>query len=65
MALSDFCTQYGLSDEILAKLAKNGYTHTRTLQFVQTNDLNAIGFMLGEVTEMKDAVERWALPLLW
>jgi hypothetical protein len=64
MALSEFCTQYGLSDEILAKLTKNGYTRTRTLRFVQTDDLNTIGFMLGEVAEMKDVVEQWALPLL-
>jgi hypothetical protein len=64
MALSEFCTQYGLSNEILIKLTKNGYTRTRTLRFVQTDDLSAIGFMLGEVAEMKDAVERWALPLL-
>ena len=64
MALSKFCTQYGLSNEILIKLTKHGYTYTWTLHFVQTNDLNAIGFMLGEVAEMKDAVEQWALPLL-
>ena len=64
MPLSTFCTQYGLSDEILAKLTKNGYTRTRTLRFIQTDDLNKIGFMLGEVAEMKDAVEQWTLPML-
>ena len=64
MALSEFCTRYGLSDEILTKLTKNGYTRTRTLRFVQTDDLNMIGFMLGEVAEMKDVVEQWTLPSL-
>jgi len=64
MTLSEFCTRYGLSDEILTKLTKNGYTRTQTLRFVQTDDLNTIGFMLGEVAEMKDAVEQWTLPSL-
>ena len=64
MPLFMLYTQYCLSDKILAKLTKNGYTCAQTLHFIQTDDLNKIGFMLGEVAEMKDAVEQWTLLML-
>ena len=64
MPLSDFCAQYGLSTSVLNKLTTNGFIRTRNLRFIQTEDLGTIGFLLGEVAEMKDAVERWAVPSL-
>jgi hypothetical protein len=59
MPISDFCAQYGLSTGVLNKLTTNSFIHTCSLRFVQTEDLGTIGFLLGKVAEIKDAVERW------
>src|SRR5882762_4722006 len=64
MPLSDFCAQYGLSTSVLNKLTTNGFIRTSSLLFIQTVDLGTIGFLLGEVAEMKDVVEQWAVPSL-
>lgn len=64
MPFSDFCRQYGLSSNILDKLIQNGFNRTRSLRFTRPEDLKEIGFLLGEVAEMKDAVEQWSVPRL-
>jgi hypothetical protein len=64
MPLPDFCAQYGFSTSVLNKLTTNGFICTRSLRFIQTVDLGTIGFLLGEVVKMKDAVKQWAVPSL-
>ena len=61
MLLSDFCTQYGLSTSVLNKFTTNSFICMCSLHFIQTGDLGTIGFLLGEVAEMKDTVEQWAI----
>ena len=58
--LADFCTQYNLSDDILNKFTKNAYTHARMLRFVKITDLEKMGFLLGEIAGLRDAVEQWS-----
>ena len=64
MPFSDFCRQYGLSSNVLDKLIQNSFNCTRSLRFTCPEDLKEIGFLLGEVAEMKDAVEQWSVPCL-
>ena len=58
MLLSDFCTQYVLSTSVFNKPTTNSFICMCSLHFIQTGDLGTIGFLLGEVAEMKDTVER-------
>jgi hypothetical protein len=61
-SLVDFCNQYHLSSNVLAKLQDNAYTDASQLQFVQITDLKEMEFKLGEVASLRVAVERWSVP---
>jgi hypothetical protein len=60
--LSEFCEQYSLGPNILRKLQDNFYTHARVLRFVTIDELKEMDFRLGEIAELRDAVERWSIP---
>ncbi|KAG1852248.1 hypothetical protein DFJ58DRAFT_791257 [Suillus subalutaceus] len=61
MSLADFCIAFELSQDILTKLADNGYTGMRTIRYIIVSELKEMGFKNGEITAMKDAVARWAM----
>jgi hypothetical protein len=57
-----FCAEYDLGDNILSKLIKNAYKEARFLRFVTIAELKEMGFQLGEIAAIRDAVERWSVP---
>ncbi|KAI5992525.1 hypothetical protein EDD15DRAFT_2168109 [Pisolithus albus] len=56
----EFCTRYDLGDTILKKLQENSFRKARSLHFLSIKDLKEMGFVHGEVAELRDAVEQWS-----
>lgn len=62
MSLVEFCERYNLGDNILARFTENFYREARVLRFVTIDELKEMGFRLGEIAGLRDAVESWSVP---
>ncbi|KAG2063051.1 hypothetical protein BDR04DRAFT_1164312 [Suillus decipiens] len=60
--LDEFCTEYDLGNDIHTKFIQNAYKEARFLRFVTIAELKEMGFRLGEIAALRDAVERWSVP---
>ncbi|KAG2069511.1 hypothetical protein BDR04DRAFT_1156536 [Suillus decipiens] len=58
MPLNKFCAKYDLGNTIHAKFAENAYKEAQFLHFVTIPELKEMGFQLGEIAALCDAVER-------
>jgi hypothetical protein len=64
MRLQDFCMCFELSDTIQQKLDGMKITGPHGLRFVTDLDLRDVGKLdVGELGDVRDAQERWALGL--
>lgn len=61
MSIDDFCELYNLGGAILGKFTENGFTRARMLRFIHIEELKEMGFKIGEIAGMKDAVETWSV----
>jgi hypothetical protein len=52
MPLETFCTMNGLSPKIIKKFTANDYLHARYLHFILIVELEAMGFMRGEIAAL-------------
>ncbi|OAX40797.1 hypothetical protein K503DRAFT_798526 [Rhizopogon vinicolor AM-OR11-026] len=60
--LNMFCAEYDLGDNIHLKLINNAYKEAQFLCFVTIAELKEMGFQLGEIAAIRDAVEQWSVP---
>jgi hypothetical protein len=60
LPIADFCQQHQLDNDVLHKLMDNRYKNVRTLRFITIADLKEMGFLPGEIGELRDAVEKWS-----
>lgn len=58
--IDDFCQQHQLDNDIRQKFKDNRYKNARTLRFVSLGELKEMGFLPGEIGELRDAVEKWS-----
>jgi hypothetical protein len=63
MTIKEFCTEYGLCDSMVQKFQTHGYECARVLRFLTIDDANAIGLRLGEIAELRDAIEKWSVAM--
>ena len=61
--LEDFCSQFGVDISVHQKLSNEGYKTSHHLQYATVSELKEVGFRIGEIASLKDAVVRWSLPL--
>jgi hypothetical protein len=61
MTIMEFCAQYGLCNETVQKFNAHGYERARVLHFLTVDDAKGIGFRLGEIAKLRDAIERWSV----
>jgi hypothetical protein len=61
--LATFCEIYALADSIKRRLQENAITGSHAFSHMSTNDLQAMGFKLGEVIDLKEAIKEWAQKL--
>jgi hypothetical protein len=64
MPLSQFCTDFKLSDVVLEKFCDKGYQDAHALRFVTIDELKEMKFHLGEIAALRDAVEMWSVPCI-
>jgi hypothetical protein len=56
-----FCKSFDLDDNIGKKLLDNGYWSTQTFIHIKEEQLEKMGFLLGEIAELKVTVREWAV----
>jgi hypothetical protein len=61
MTITDFCAQNELGDGTLQKFNAHGYERARVLRFITLDDVTKMGLRLGEIAELRDAIERWSV----
>jgi hypothetical protein len=60
MDLDTFCTVYQLPDAVLHHFRDNAITGTHAFSHITDGDLAGMGFKIGEVIDLKEAVRTWA-----
>ncbi|KAJ6545824.1 hypothetical protein DFH09DRAFT_1508674 [Mycena vulgaris] len=63
LPITDFCSIYELDNSIRDKLVANGYRNASVFYLIKLGELPAMGFLPGEIAELQDAVQQWAIPL--
>jgi hypothetical protein len=63
MDLTTFCIIYTLADSIKQRLQDNAITGTHAFPHMTSTDLQDMGFKLGEVIDLKEAIKEWAQVL--
>ncbi|KAJ7616634.1 hypothetical protein FB45DRAFT_1008066 [Roridomyces roridus] len=58
--IEEFCSTYELDDDILAQFKKHKFKRSAALEFVEVSELAEMGFVKGEVAEIRAAVRSWA-----
>ena len=60
MDIKTFCMVYLLPNTILQYFHENTITGTHTFSHITDTDLAHMGFKIGEVIDLKEAVNTWA-----
>ncbi|KAG1724791.1 hypothetical protein EDB19DRAFT_1834041 [Suillus lakei] len=60
--LDEFCTEFDLGNNIHAKFTKNAYKEAQFLHFVMISKLKEMGFQLGKIAALCDAIKWWSVP---
>jgi hypothetical protein len=61
MDIDMFCVVYLLPDAVLQHFHDNAITGTHAFSHITDTDLSGMGFKIGEVIDLKEAVRMWAL----
>ena len=61
MTIAEFCAQYELGDGTQQKFVAHGYERARVLRFITLTDVTKMELRLGEIAELRDAIERWSV----
>ncbi|KIK73978.1 hypothetical protein PAXRUDRAFT_37057 [Paxillus rubicundulus Ve08.2h10] len=59
MTVQEFSSVYNLSDKLESKLIKHGYISTHALCYASIEDLESVGLLHREITQLHDAVSHW------
>ncbi|TFK35642.1 hypothetical protein BDQ12DRAFT_611582, partial [Crucibulum laeve] len=62
MDMTTFCATYHLSNAILSWFKENAFTGTQAFQYIDNSEIKEMGFKLGEIVDLKEAVEEWVQP---
>ncbi|KAF8210056.1 hypothetical protein K438DRAFT_1810766 [Mycena galopus ATCC 62051] len=60
VSIEDFCSLYDLDDDICRRFKEHKFKHTDSFQFVEVSELTEMGFLRGEIAELKVAIKRWS-----
>lgn len=61
MDINTFCAIYLLPDAVLQHFRENAITGTHAFSHITDTDLTQMGFKIGEVIDLKEAIKMWAL----
>lgn len=60
LSIEDFCALHNLDADICDRFKQQRYKCTTSFKFVEIPELKEMGFMPGEVAELKVAIEEWS-----
>ncbi|KAG6819182.1 hypothetical protein H0H93_014556 [Arthromyces matolae] len=60
ITIDAFGTTYKLHKSVLNRLKANGYHRSRTLRHLTLSQLHEIGFKIGDIASLKDALDEWS-----
>ncbi len=60
LSIEEFCTAYNLEGDICERFKEHRFKRTTAFKFVEIPELKEMGFMRGEVAELKVAIEEWS-----
>ncbi|KAJ7690877.1 hypothetical protein B0H17DRAFT_1201448 [Mycena rosella] len=60
LSIEDFCAFYSLDTDICDRFKQIKFKRTNAFKFVEVIELKEMGFMKGEIAELKVAIEEWA-----
>ncbi|KAJ6544492.1 hypothetical protein B0H19DRAFT_1170800 [Mycena capillaripes] len=60
LSMEEFCATYEIDEDIFQRLKEQKFKYTNAFKFVELADLQQMGFMLGEIAELRAAIAAWA-----
>lgn len=60
MDIETFCTVYSLSEELLSCFREHRISGTHAFAHIGTKELKEMGFRIGEIIDIKEAVKEWS-----
>jgi hypothetical protein len=63
ITITEFCVRHGLSKSILERFNENAFTGTQAFRHMQEVELRTMLFKPGEIADIKDAIETWAIKI--
>jgi hypothetical protein len=60
LSIEEFCTTYNFDGNISERFKQHRFKRTTAFKFVEVPELKEMGFMKGEVAELKVAIEEWS-----
>ncbi|KAF8150275.1 hypothetical protein K438DRAFT_1988586 [Mycena galopus ATCC 62051] len=60
VSIEDFYSHYYLADEIYVRFKEQKFKRTDVFQFVEVSELTEMGFLRGEIAELKVAIKCWS-----
>ena len=58
--ITNFCTIYVLPDVVLQRFREHAISGTHAFSHMDSSDLTGMGFRLGEIIDLKEAITVWA-----
>ncbi|KAJ7742536.1 hypothetical protein B0H16DRAFT_1890211 [Mycena metata] len=59
LTIEEFCKTYELDDEIAARFRENKYKTTDAFVYVEVQELREVGFVAGEIAQLKAGIAEW------
>ena len=63
MDITDFCRVYALPETVLQHFREHAISGTHAFSHISSSDLTGMGFHLGEIIDLKEAIRVWATAL--
>lgn len=60
LSIDDFCSMYDLDTDIGDRFKQQKFKGTAAFKFVELAELKEMGFLKGEVAELKVGIEKWS-----
>jgi hypothetical protein len=65
LSIEDFCSLYDLDTDICDRFKEHKFKRSNAFKFVEVNELKEMGFLRGEIAELKVAIGVWSqLPVV-
>jgi hypothetical protein len=60
LSIDDFCTLYDLDTDICDRFKEHKFKRSNAFKFVEVDELKEMGFLRGEIAELKVAIRAWS-----